>query len=123
VPETQKEFNQDYLAEKLHAIGDKLGDAYGEPLMDELINRMERTVAHFNEEVDVMVNTLKSRTKNQMGLLASIRGEDPNAEPVELSDLEKKLEADGSGEKKEKKKEEAEPKKKKFSLFKRKKKK
>jgi len=123
VPETQKEFNQDYLAEKLQAIGDKLGDAYGEPLMDELINRMERTVAHFNEEVDVMVNTLKSRTKNQRVLLASIRGEDPNAEPVELSDLEKKLEADGSGEKKEKKKEEAEPKKKKFSLFKRKKKK
>ena len=123
MPETQKEFNQDYLAEKLQAIGDKLGDAYGEPLMDELINRMERTVAHFNEEVDVMLNTLKSRTINQSGLLASIRGEDPNAEPVELSDLEKKLEADGSGEKKEKKKEEAEPKKKKFSLFKRKKKK
>ncbi len=123
MPEHQKEFNQDYLAEKLQAIGDKLGDAYGEPLMDELINRMERTVAHFNEEVDVMVNTLKSRTKNQRELLASIRGEDPNAEPVELSDLEKKLEADGGGEKKEKKKEEAEPKKKKFSLFKRKKKK
>ncbi len=123
MPETQKEFNQDYLAEKLQAIGDKLGDAYGAPLMDELITRMERTVAHFNEEVDVMVNTLKSRTKNQRGLLASMRGEDPNAEPVELSDLEKKLEAEGGSKKQKKEKTEAPPKKKKFSLFKRKKKK
>ena len=67
--DTQKDFNQDYLNDKLHAIGDKLGDAYGEPLLSELIKRMERTVAHFNEEVDVMVNTLSSRTKNQKKLL------------------------------------------------------
>ena len=46
--DTQKEFNQDYLADKLHSVGDKLGDAYGEPLLNELITRMERTVAHFN---------------------------------------------------------------------------
>ena len=68
--DTQKEFNQDYLADKLHSVGDKLGDAYGEPLLNELITRMERTVAHFNEEVDVMVKTLTSRTKNQRRLLA-----------------------------------------------------
>ena len=91
--DTQKDFNQDYLNDKLHAIGDKLGDAYGEPLLSELIKRMERTVAHFNEEVDVMVNTLSSRTKNQKKLLASMRGEDPNLIDVELSDLEKKLES------------------------------
>ena len=87
--EPQKDFNQDYLAEKLQSIGNKLDDAYGKPLLDELITRMERTVAHFNEEVDGMVKTLRSRTKNQRGLLASMRGEDPDAEPVEMSDLEK----------------------------------
>ena len=91
--DTQKEFNQDYLADKLHSVGDKLGDAYGEPLLNELITRMERTVAHFNEEVDAMVKTLTSRTKNQRRLLASMRGEDPNLIDVELSDLEKKLES------------------------------
>ena len=91
---TQKEFNKDYLAEKLQAVGNKLGDAYGEPLMNELITRMERTVAHFNEEVDVMVNILKSRTINQRGLLASMRGENLIAESVELSDLERKLESE-----------------------------
>ena len=118
--ETAKEFNKEYLADKIQAIGDKLGDAYGQPFMDELIVRMERTVSHFNDEVDIMVSTLKSRTKNQRRLLMTMRGEDPNAEPVELSDLEKKLE---SGDSKSKdstdKKEEEEPKKGFFSRFKR----
>ena len=122
--EPQKDFNQDYLAEKLQSIGNKLDDAYGEPLLDELITRMERTVAHFNEEVDGMVRRLRSRTKNQRGLLASMRGEDPNAEPVEMSDLEKKLESSGNGKDLSNKEVDKEtPKKKKFSLFKRKKKK
>jgi len=120
VADTQKEFNKDYLAEKLQAVGNKLGDAYGVPLMDELITRMERTVAHFNEEVDVMVNILKSRTKSQRGLLASMRGEKLIAESVELSDLEKKLESDNASLSKQKTEEET-PKKKKFFLFKRKK--
>ena len=122
--EPQKDFNQDYLAEKLQSIGNKLDDAYGEPLLDELITRMERTVAHFNEEVDGMVKILRSRTKNQRGLLASMRGEDPDAEPVEMSDLEKKLESSGNGKDLSNKEvDEETPKKKKFSLFKRKKKK
>ena len=124
MPEPQKDFNQDYLAEKLQSIGNKLDDAYGKPLLDELITRMERTVAHFNEEVDGMVRILRSRTKNQRGLLASMRGEDPNAEPVEMSDLEKKLESSGNGKDLSNKEvDEETPKKKKFSLFKRKKKK
>ena len=119
---TQKEFNKDYLAEKLQAVGNKLGDAYGEPLMNELITRMERTVAHFNEEVDVMVKILKNRTINQRCLLASMRGENLIAESVELSDLERKLESEDSQLSKRKAIEET-PKKEKFSLFKRKKKK
>ena len=123
--DTKKDFNQNYLADKLHSIGDKLGDAYGEPLLNELIARMERTVSHFNEEVDVMVKTLTSRTKNQRRLLASMRGDDPNLIDIELSDLEKKLEAkdksksNSSADSKEKE----EPKKKMFSFFKKKKKK
>ena len=124
MPEPQKDFNQDYLAEKLQSIGNKLDDAYGKPLLDELITRMERTVAHFNEEVDGMVKTLRSRTKNQKGLLASMRGEDPDAEPVQMSDLEKKLESSESvKDSSDKKVDKETSKKKKFSLFKRKKKK
>ena len=122
--EQSNDFNKEYLEEKIHAIGEKLGDAYGQPLMEELIMRMERTVSHFNDEVDAMIDLLKSRTKNQHYLLASMRGEDPDAEPEEISELEKKLELGDSKEKKstEKLSQEEKPKKK-FSLFKRKKKK
>ena len=74
--EPRKEFTQEYLEEKLQAIGDKLGDAYGEPFLRELITRMERTVAHFNEEVDVMVDTVKSRSKNRRKFLVTSRGEE-----------------------------------------------
>ena len=124
MPEQTNDFNKEYLEEKIQAIGEKLGDAYVQPLMEELIIRMERTVSHFNDEVDVMLALLKSRTKNQRYLLASMRGEDPDAEPEEMSELEKKLE---SGDFKEKKSTEQSAKeekpKRKFSLFKRKKKK
>ena len=122
--EQSNDFNKEYLEEKIHAIGEKLGDAYGQPLMEELIMRMERTVSHFNDEVDAMIDLLKSRTKNQHYLLASMRGEDPDAEPEEISELEKKLELGDSKEKKstEQLSQEEKPKKK-FSLFKRKKKK
>ena len=124
MPEQANDFNKEYLKEKIHAIGEKLGDAYGQPLMEELIVRMERTVSHFNDEVDAMIDLLKSRTKNQRYLLASMRGEDPDAEPEEISELEKKLESGDSKEKKstEQLSQEEKPKKK-FSLFKRKKKK
>ena len=120
---TQKDFNQDYLAEKLQSIGNKLDDPYGQPLLNELITRMERTVAHFNEEVDSMVKKLSSRTKNQKKLLSSMRGEDPNQVDIELSDLEKKLESKDESKPGSNKSSEKEKPKKKFSLFKRKKKK
>ena len=122
--EQSNDFNKEYLEEKIQAIGEKLGDSYGQPLMEELIIRMERTVSHFNDEVDSMIDLLKSRTKNQRDLLASLRGEDPDAEPVEMSELEKKLESGNSKEEKSTDKSAKEEKpKKKFSLFKRKKKK
>ena len=122
--EQSNDFNKEYLEEKIQAIGEKLGDAYGQPLMEELIMRMERTVSHFNDEVDAMIHSLKSRTKNQRYLLASMRGEDPDAKPEEISEFEKKLESGDSKEKisTEKLSQEEKPKKK-FSLFKRKKKK
>ena len=63
--EDKKEFKQAYLEEKLQAIADKLGDAYGEPFLSELISRMERTVAHFNEQVDIMLSSVKANTKER----------------------------------------------------------
>ena len=68
--EQSNDFNKEYLEEKIQAIGEKLGDAYGQPLMEELIMRMERTVSHFNDEVDAMIDLLKSRTKKNVLLMS-----------------------------------------------------
>ena len=32
MPEQTNDFNKEYLEEKIQAIGEKLGDAYGQPL-------------------------------------------------------------------------------------------
>tara|TARA_B100000214_G_C23866500_1_gene580519 strand:+ start:605 stop:979 length:375 start_codon:yes stop_codon:yes gene_type:complete len=78
----EKKFKKEYLEEKLHLIGERLNDAYGQPLLDELITRMERTVSHFNEEVDSILDSIQSRTKNQHYKLATLRGDDPVKEAL-----------------------------------------
>ena len=126
--EPRKEFTQEYLEEKLQAIGDKLGDAYGEPFLRELITRMERTVAHFNEEVDVMVETVKNRSKNRRKFLATSRGEefDESTDQEALFSTSGDVSSSTNDENKKSNKdsdvEASEPKKKRFSFFKRKKK-
>ena len=118
----EKKFKKEYLEEKLHLIGERLNDAYGQPLLDELITRMERTVSHFNEEVDSILDSIQSRTKNQHYKLATLRGDDPVKES-----LNKDLSQDSvsvSEESKSSKTDESDNKEKKgrFSFLKRKKK-
>tara|TARA_B100000965_G_scaffold403094_1_gene430462 strand:- start:1288 stop:1662 length:375 start_codon:yes stop_codon:yes gene_type:complete len=120
----EKKFKKEYLEEKLHLIGDRLNDAYGQPLLEELITRMERTVSHFNEEVDGILDSIKSRTQNQHYKLATLRGDDPikNALTEDEQRVAKTSDSDSISEDKSEKEDE-EPKKSKFSFLKRKKKK
>ncbi len=120
----EKKFKKEYLEEKLHLIGDRLNDAYGQPLLEELITRMERTVSHFNEEVDGILDSIKSRTQNQHYKLATLRGDDPikNALTEDEQRIDKTSDSDSISEDKSEKEDE-EPKKSKFSFLKRKKKK
>tara|TARA_Y100000766_G_C18664950_1_gene487069 strand:- start:101 stop:475 length:375 start_codon:yes stop_codon:yes gene_type:complete len=120
----EKKFKKEYLEEKLHLIGDRLNDAYGQPLLEELITRMERTVSHFNEEVDGILDSIKSRTQNQHYKLATLRGDDPikNALTEDEQRVAKTSDSDSISEDKSEKVDE-EPKKSKFSFLKRKKKK
>lgn len=90
MPKKEPSFNKEYLSEKLLAIKEKLGDAYGGPLMEELIIRMERTVAHFDFEVETMLNKVTKRTNERKSTLDNIRGEEINET---VSDYEKKLES------------------------------
>ena len=112
----------------MQAISEKLGDAYGEPFLRELISRMERTVAHFNEEVDVMVATVKDNSKNRRKFLVESRGEEYNESLDEetfsskATDSSSVENSDDKETSKDNANEDDEPKKKRFSLFKRKKK-
>ena len=90
MPKKEPSFNKEYLSEKLLAIKEKLGDAYGGPLMEELIIRMERTVAHFDFEVETMLKKVTKRTNERKSTLDNIRGEEINEN---VSDYEKKLES------------------------------
>jgi len=126
VSEDKKEFKQAYLEEKLQAIADKLGDAYGEPFLSELISRMERTVAHFNEEVDIMLSSVKANTKERQKHFSTSEGDSLSGKIVEGTNIDQKSNSQNSNGKEDESEasnEENGIKKKKFSLFKRKKKK
>ena len=79
-----------YVKKYLTHIKEKLGDAYGGPLMEELIIRMERTVAHFDFEVETMLKKVTKSTNERKSTLDNIRGEEINES---VSDYEKKLES------------------------------
>ena len=119
----EKKFKKEYLEEKLHLIGDRLNDAYGQPLLEELITRMERTVSHFNEEVDGILDSIKSRTQNQHYKLATLRGDDPIKNALD-QDLDNQVSSDkGDAVVSEENEKREDTKKSRFSFLKRKKKK
>lgn len=120
----EKKFKKEYLDEKLHLIGERLNDAYGQPLLEELIARMERTVSHFNEEVDDILVNIKSRTQNQHYKLAILRGDDPIKNAINEDESQLNVSSDSDNDINVKNEEpKDEPKKSKFSFLKRKKKK
>ncbi|MFL3052233.1 MAG: hypothetical protein ACJZ15_03460 [Candidatus Neomarinimicrobiota bacterium] len=120
----EKKFKKEYLDEKLHLIGERLNDAYGQPLLEELIARMERTVSHFNEEVDDILVNIKSRTQNQHYKLATLRGDDPIKNAINEDESQLNVSSDSDNDINVKNEEpKDEQKKSKFSFLKRKKKK
>ena len=120
----EKKFKKEYLDEKLHLIGERLNDAYGQPLLEELIARMERTVSHFNEEVDDILVNIKSRTQNQHYKLATLRGDEPIKNAINEDESQLNVSSDSDNDINVKNEEpKDEPKKSKFSFLKRKKKK
>ena len=130
-----------YLMDQFGNLMEKVGDGFGGPLQEELINRLEQTIADFHEEVSEMMTNLKENAEKRHEKLKEIWN-NPDAaleQPIEpgtqvsapvesdseMSEWERKLEEAGkldessSGSKPAEEKEEA-PKKK--GLFGRKKK-
>ena len=87
---------------------------------------MERTVAHFNEEVDIMLSSVKANTKERQKHFSTSEGDNLSAKIGEDNNIDQKSNSqnsDGKEDGSEASNEGDGTKKKKFSLFKRKKKK
>ena len=112
-----------YLIEQFGNLMEKVGEGYGGPLQEELIRRMEQTIADFDEEVSEMLEHLRDSSVKRHEKLKEI-WENPEqtsdsavadgeaaSVPEDASDWEKRLEGIADSDSKDAPKEEA-PKKK-----------
>ena len=133
---------EQFVKDKVDALLEKVGEGHGEPMQQELSDRLEKTVNEFHEDTAAMIADLKTKSEERRGELKKLwahRDDEQSAKPTsdageeapaDSSDLEKRLESkeDSVVEKpkkdaKSKGEEDEKPKKKKFGFFKRKKKK
>ena len=135
-----------YLMDQFGNLMEQVGDGFGGPLQEELISRLEQTIADFHEEVNEMLGRLKENSEKRHEKLKEIwnnpeadivdtssetnvdsRFDDaPGLNKDEMSEWEKKIEASSSGSKEDSRKDEEDKKedkaKKKKGFFGRKKK-
>ncbi|HCN25447.1 MAG TPA: hypothetical protein DIS65_08820 [Candidatus Marinimicrobia bacterium] len=100
-----EELQKSYLLENFEAIIEQIGEGYGAPLQEELIRRMEKTVAEFHEDVSDLVVQLKDQSEKRQNTLKQMLNSDDQeivdeivdkvvdiAEEREMSDYERRLE-------------------------------
>ena len=89
-----------YLIEQFGNLIEKVGEGYGGPLQEELIRRMEQTIADFDEEVSEMLESLKENSVKRHEKLKEIwenpqgspEGSSDNPDLDDASDWEKRIE-------------------------------
>ena len=99
-----------YLMDQFGNLMEKVGDGFGGPLQEELIKRLEQTIADFHEEVSEMMANLKENAEKRHEKLKEIwnnpdaslevvdnqGSKTENAEPEgEMSEWERRLEEAG----------------------------
>tara|TARA_B100000700_G_C14730901_1_gene708319 strand:- start:188 stop:634 length:447 start_codon:yes stop_codon:yes gene_type:complete len=99
-----------YLMDQFGNLMEQVGDGFGGPLQEELIKRLEQTIADFHEEVNEMLSKLKDNSEQRHAKLKEIwnnpdqvaesdnsdlepGGSDPEPESEDMSEWEKKIEA------------------------------
>jgi hypothetical protein len=107
---------QKYVNEKIAVLLDQIGDEYGESLTQQLVQRLDTTVADFHEEVTNLLSELKEKsvsrqqqlrdawqhrfdTPPQAAEVPATVIEPTPSEGEDSSDWEKRLETMESGEK------------------------
>ena len=99
-----------YLMDQFGNLMEKVGDGFGGPLQEELIKRLEQTIADFHEEVSEMMASLKENAEkrheklkeiwnNPDASLEVVDNQAPQTENVEaegeMSEWERRLEEAG----------------------------
>ena len=126
---------QQYLMDQFGGLMDQVGDGFGGPLQEELIRRLEQTIADFHEEVNEMLSNLKDNSEKRHERLKEIwnnpdamvqdEPDEPDDGPggeTEMSEYEKRIEGLAGDSKKDEPQEKDEKPKKKKGFFGRKKK-
>jgi hypothetical protein len=105
-----KESRDDYLNNKLDDLLSNVNETYGQVLLEELVTRLERTLADFNEEFEGIVGDLKVSSDRRNQILHDLMigkdseiadqskslsdvSETPEISAPEMSEWEKRLES------------------------------
>jgi len=96
---------QQYLMDQFGGLMDQVGDGFGGPLQEELIRRLEQTIADFHEEVNEMLGNLKDNSEKRHDRLKEIwnnpdaavddvpdEADDGPGDENEMSEYEKRIE-------------------------------
>ena len=71
------ELQKSYIIEQFESILDKIGEGYGEPLQNELIRRMEKTIEEFHNDITDLISQLQDqREKRQNTLKNMLEGDE-----------------------------------------------
>ena len=76
-----------YLLDQFGNLMEQVGDGFGGPLQEELISRLEQTIADFHEEVNEMLGRLKDNSEKRHEKLKEIWN-NPEATLSDSSDAE-----------------------------------
>ena len=98
-----------YLMDQFGNLMEQVGDGFGGPLQEELISRLEQTIADFHEEVNEMLGRLKDNSEKRHEKLKEIwnnseatlsessddetADDAPGLNTEEMSEWEKKIES------------------------------
>ena len=84
-----KDGRHDYLVDKLDNLLSGINDTYGQVLLEELVTRLERTLADFNEEFQHIIGDLKSSSERRHQILHDLmEGKDAIVQTSTSSDAD-----------------------------------
>ena len=81
-----KDGRQNYLNEKLDNLLSGINASYGQVLLDELVTRLQRTLADFNEEVEGIMGDLKNSSDRRNHIIHDLMEGKESSSGAALSD-------------------------------------